>query len=73
LEEISNGKGKLAVASEEGQGSRRADEPMMMMMMKIRCTTSFGGEVKPSAPYRKILRHAKDPISMKVILVGKFH
>jgi hypothetical protein len=33
LEESGNGKGKLAKASEEGQGPRRAVEPMMMMMM----------------------------------------
>jgi hypothetical protein len=32
LEERSNGKGKLAEASEEGQGPRRAIEPIMMMM-----------------------------------------
>jgi hypothetical protein len=32
LEEFGNGKGKLANASEEGQGPRRAVEPMMMMM-----------------------------------------
>jgi hypothetical protein len=32
LEEFGNGKGKLAKASEEGQGPRRAVEPMMMMM-----------------------------------------
>jgi hypothetical protein len=35
LEEFGNGKGKLANASEEGQGPRRAVEPMMMMMMMI--------------------------------------
>jgi hypothetical protein len=35
LEELSNGKGKLAEASEEGQGSRSAVEPMMMMMMMM--------------------------------------
>jgi hypothetical protein len=33
LEESSNGKVKLAGASEEGQGPRKAVEPMMMMMM----------------------------------------
>jgi hypothetical protein len=33
LEEFGNGKGKLANASEEGQGPRRAVEPMMMMMV----------------------------------------
>jgi hypothetical protein len=31
VEELSNGKGKLVEASEEGQGPRRAVEPMMMM------------------------------------------
>jgi hypothetical protein len=33
LGEIRNGTGKLAEASEEGQGPRRAVEPMMMIMM----------------------------------------
>jgi hypothetical protein len=28
---------------------------------KIRSTTYFGGEAKPSAPCRKILRHADGP------------
>jgi hypothetical protein len=35
LEELSNGKGKLAEASEDGQRPRRAVEPMMMMMIII--------------------------------------
>jgi hypothetical protein len=35
LEEFGNGKGKLAKASEEGQGPRRAVEPMMMMRRKL--------------------------------------
>jgi hypothetical protein len=35
LEEFGNGKGKLAKVSEEGQGPRRAVEPMMMMMMMM--------------------------------------
>jgi hypothetical protein len=34
LEEHSNGKGKLAEASEEGQGPCRAVEVIMMMMMR---------------------------------------
>jgi hypothetical protein len=33
LKERSSGKGKLAEASEEGQGPRRAVEPMTTMMM----------------------------------------
>jgi hypothetical protein len=32
---IANGKGKLAEASEEGQGPRRDVEPMMMTMMMM--------------------------------------
>jgi hypothetical protein len=39
LEELSNGKGKLAEDSEDGQGPGRAVEPMMMMMMMIGKTT----------------------------------
>jgi hypothetical protein len=35
LEERSNGKGKLAEASEEGQGPRRTVESMMMMMIGV--------------------------------------
>jgi hypothetical protein len=31
LQELSNGKGKLAEASEEGQGPRRTVEPMIMI------------------------------------------
>jgi hypothetical protein len=42
--------------SQRGRGFLRA--------VKIRSTPSFGGEVKPSAPC-KILRHVKDPTSMK--------
>jgi hypothetical protein len=38
----------------------------------MRSTTSFGGEVKPSIPCHKILRHVKDPLSDSIyILVGK--
>jgi hypothetical protein len=30
--------------------------------IKIRSTPSFGWEVKPEVPCRKILRHVKDPL-----------
>jgi hypothetical protein len=33
LEELDNGKGKLAEASEDGQRPRRAAEPMTMMII----------------------------------------
>jgi hypothetical protein len=36
---------------------------------KIRSTNSFEGEVKPSSPYHKILRHVEDPYSIKEMLL----
>jgi hypothetical protein len=41
--------------------------------INIRSTTSFGGEVKPSAPCRKILGPEKNPRNIREILVGKIH
>jgi hypothetical protein len=35
---------------------------------KVRSTSSFGAEVRPSAPCRKILWHFKNPTNMKKIL-----
>jgi hypothetical protein len=35
--------------------SNRAEEDEFLKAIKIRSLTSFGGEVKPSAPCRKIL------------------
>jgi hypothetical protein len=32
-----------------------------LMAIKIRSTTSFQGEVKPSVPCREIFRHVKEP------------
>jgi hypothetical protein len=41
---------------------------------KISRKTSFGGEVKPSAPCRKILRHVKEPCRREnKYFVGKIH
>jgi hypothetical protein len=34
---------------------------VFLRAIKIRSKPSFGGEVKLEAPYRKILRHVKDP------------
>jgi hypothetical protein len=31
--------------------------------IKIRCTPSFGWEVKPEVPCRRILRHVEDPLT----------
>jgi hypothetical protein len=38
-----------------------AEDCGFLMAIKIRSTNSFGGEVKPSVPCRKTLRHVKDP------------
>jgi hypothetical protein len=44
-----------------------------LIAIKIRSTTSFGGEVKPSAPCRKILRQVKERYGYKRDFVGKIH
>jgi hypothetical protein len=49
----------------EGDGFSRS--------IKIRNTTSFGGEIMPTVPCCKILRHVKDPYNMKEIHVGKIN
>jgi hypothetical protein len=41
--------------------------------IKIHSITSFGREVKPLVPCRKILWHIKGPYSTKGILVDKIH
>jgi hypothetical protein len=43
-------------------GSKPDENNVYLRAMQIRSSTSFGGEVKPSAPCRKILRHVKDPL-----------
>jgi hypothetical protein len=48
-----------------------AEDDGFSRAIKIRSTTSFGGEVKPLAPWRKILRHVKDTNSMKDIFIDK--
>jgi hypothetical protein len=46
---------------------------IFLRAIKIRSMTSFGGEVKPSAPCRKILKHVKDPLRYeKIYLLAKF-
>jgi hypothetical protein len=46
----------------------------ILRVIKIFSTPSFGGEVKPSAPCRKILWHAKEPFeaSTKILRKDKF-
>jgi hypothetical protein len=41
-------------------GSNPAEDFGFLRAIKIRRATSFGGEVKPSVPCHKILRHVKN-------------
>jgi hypothetical protein len=42
--------------------SNPAENDRFLRAIKIRSTTSFGGEVKPAALYRTILQHVNDPL-----------
>jgi hypothetical protein len=42
-------------------GLNPAEDETFLRAIKMRGTTSFGGEVKPSAPCHKISRHVKEP------------
>jgi hypothetical protein len=44
------------------RGSNPDESDGFLKAIKIRRTTSFGWEVKPSVPRRKTLRHVKDPL-----------
>jgi hypothetical protein len=40
------------------------NDNVRLRAIKIRTTPSFGGKVKPLAPCRNILSHAKDPFDV---------
>jgi hypothetical protein len=42
-------------------GSNSTEDDEFLKAIKIYSATSFGGEVKPSVSYSKILRHVKEP------------
>jgi hypothetical protein len=42
-------------------GTNSAEGDGFLMAIQIRSTTSFGWEVNPRAPCRKILRHVEEP------------
>jgi hypothetical protein len=42
-------------------GLNPTEDYKFFIAIKIHSNTSFGWETKPSAPCRRILRHAKDP------------
>jgi hypothetical protein len=50
-------------------GSNPAENDKFLRATKVRSTTSFGVNVKPAAPCRKILWNVKDPYCMEDILV----
>jgi hypothetical protein len=49
-------------------GSNQAEDDRFLRAIKIRSATSFGGEVKPSVPCRKMYGMLKNPTSMKKTL-----
>jgi hypothetical protein len=53
-------------------GWNLAKDDGFLTAIKIRSTTSFGGEVKLAVPCRKIIRHVEEPYKCdKRYLVGK--
>jgi hypothetical protein len=46
----------------KGRGFKRDRGDRFLRAIKIRSTPSFGWEVKPEVPCRKMLRHVKDPL-----------
>jgi hypothetical protein len=46
-------------------GSNLVEDDGFLRAIKISSTSSFGGEVKPSAPSRKILRNVKKPFEVE--------
>jgi hypothetical protein len=50
-----------------------AEDDGFLRAIKTHSMTSFQGKVKPMVPCHKILRHVRNPYSMKEIPVGKIH
>jgi hypothetical protein len=51
--------GSVLVTGPKGRGFKSGRGDGFLRAIKIRSTPSFGWEVKPEAPCRKILRHVK--------------
>jgi hypothetical protein len=47
----------------KGRGFKPGQGDGFSRAIKIHRTPSFGREVKPEVPYRKILPHVKDPLT----------
>jgi hypothetical protein len=63
----------------KGRGFRTGRGNVFLWAIKIRSTPSFGWEVKPEVPCRKILRNVKDPLTLlryryaKLSILRPFH
>jgi hypothetical protein len=53
----------LLATGPKGRGFKLGRVDVFLRAIKIRCTPSFGWEVKPEVPRPKILRHVKDPLT----------
>jgi hypothetical protein len=64
-----------ALSSDPGfAGSNPAEDGGFLKVIKICSTTTFEGKVTPSVPYRKVLRHVKEPWGVwKLLIVDKIH
>jgi hypothetical protein len=52
----------VLVTLPKGRGFEPGQGDGFLRAIKIRSTPSFGWEVKPEVPRRKVLRHVKDPL-----------
>jgi hypothetical protein len=52
-------------------GSNPVESNEFLRNIKICSTTSFGGDIKLSAQFCKILQHVKYPLRLIEILIGK--
>jgi hypothetical protein len=54
-----------------GRGFKPGRGDVSLRAIKIRSTPSFGWEVKPEVPCRKILRHVKDSLTYQRYWISK--
>jgi hypothetical protein len=52
-------------------GSNPAEDDVFLRAIEIPSTRSFGGKVKPSAPYLKILWRIKEPFEVRTEIICK--
>jgi hypothetical protein len=54
---------RVLATGRKGRGFKPSRVDGLLRTIKIRSTPSFGWEIKPEVPSRKILRHVKDPLT----------